>query len=117
MRRGWAFTIIGIAELLALRHVLALVGLNAGLFLLYVAAKRTHPRDRCRPCRGRGRYYHWVYAWMFRLCSNCGGNGRVISWGAARFGSPGIRELAVVEARDRKARRKRSGTFGFPQHR
>jgi hypothetical protein len=117
MRRGRAALIIVIIELIVLHHVVALLVTNLALVLLFWTVARTHPRDRCRTCHGGGRFYHRIFAWRFRLCANCGGNGRVISWSAARFGSPSVRELATTEKLAREKRRARTGTFGFPEHR
>ena len=60
----------------------------------YFASVRLHPRTACRTCKGTGRYYGWIYTWVFRFCHKCLGSGRKIRFGAAQWGTPAMRAQA-----------------------
>jgi hypothetical protein len=57
--------------------VLAVVGWLLSLIL--------HPWRTCSVCKGQPRSYGFFAAKSFRLCSNCGGNGRELRFGARLF--------------------------------
>jgi hypothetical protein len=86
-------------------------GLAIAAFVLligYVISLYLHPRTACRTCKGTGRFYGAVYSWSFRMCPACGGNGRKIRFGAARWGSPRVRtEAAAVRSALQSAQRGR----------
>jgi hypothetical protein len=60
--------------------------------IVAVVVVRTHPRVADRECGGRGRHYSRVLPWHFRMCSRCGGNGRVLS--------SSVRVLGTARQRD-----------------
>jgi hypothetical protein len=62
----------------------------------YAVSIRLHPRIACRKCKGSGRYYGWLYSWVFRFCRDCLGTGRKIRYGAAAWGSPNMRAEAAA---------------------
>lgn len=85
------------------------VGLVVAAFVLaigYIISLYVHPRAACRACKGTGRFYGAIYTWNFRMCHACGGNGRKIRFGAARWGSLRVRtEAAAVRSALQSAER------------
>lgn len=82
----------------------------ASLVLLagYFASLRLHPRTACGKCKGSGRYYGWLYSWVFRFCHKCLGSGRKVRFGAAQWGTPAMRaEAASVKSAVQQAQRGR----------
>jgi hypothetical protein len=77
------------------------------LIVIYLASLRVHPRIRhsgWRSCNGTGEHRGAVFTWTFRRCPGCSG-GRLIRWGAARWGSGPIRTEAARQRESRAAAR------------
>jgi len=109
MRR---FPVVMIAILVlsyALARIPGLIVAALGLFAGYIVTIRFNPRISHRPCRGTGRRTGWIYTWTHHRDRDCGGTGRVIRWGSARFGTQPIRaEATRQEAARRRARGSRA---------
>jgi hypothetical protein len=84
---GFAFG--GIAGL-----IVAAVILGVG----YWVSLRLNPRTGHRSCKGTGRGYGRVYTWTHHRCLDCGGTGRVIRYGASRWGHQAVRDEAARRA-------------------
>ncbi len=88
------------------KDYMQLAGLITVCVVGYVVSIRINGRVAHGPCKGRGRYYGRFFTWRFRLCSGCGGNGRVVARSVRYFGTPRQQqELAAQVAAQRKARR------------
>lgn len=61
---------------------LMIVILLGVLILGYVVSVILHPNKLCPSCKGSPRSYGSIYTKSFRLCSRCGGSGRVRRFGA-----------------------------------
>lgn len=59
-----------------------------GLLIFYRVSLSLHPLRNCWRCRGVGRHYGDVFRYARRLCTNCGGNGRRLRFGARTLGVP-----------------------------
>lgn len=72
----------------------------AAVFLAvgYWVSLRLNPRTRHRSCKGVGRSSGWIYTWTHHRCAGCGGSGRVIRYGASRWGHPAVRDEAARAA-------------------
>jgi hypothetical protein len=70
--------------------------------VFYLVTLRTHPRMAHSRCNGRGRHSHPVFGWLFKMCT-CNG-GRVVRWGARRWGTPAIRQEAAKDAETARQR-------------
>jgi hypothetical protein len=81
-------------------RILGLVLAATGLLIAYLASLRLHPRTRHGRCNGSGEHHGAVFTWVHRKCPGCNG-GRVVRWGAARFGAGHIQAEA---SRARQAR-------------
>lgn len=99
---------MAIAVILVLGYALARIpGLIVAalvLFAGYVGTVRLNPRIPHRPCGGTGRRAGMIYTWVHHRDRDCGGTGRVIRWGSARFGTSAIK----AEAKRQEAARKRA---------
>lgn len=80
-------------------HALGLAAALSVLGVLYLGSVRLSPRTRHARCNGTGQHQGILFTWVHRRCGDCQG-GRVIRWGAARFGSP---EVKAEAARNRAA--------------
>jgi hypothetical protein len=89
----------------ALGGALWLILAGVGLLVLYVLSIRLHPRMLHPRCGGSGRTHDWLFPWVYHRCQGCGGNGRMIRYGAARWGQPHIRQEADTVAKARAATR------------
>jgi hypothetical protein len=78
---------------------------GTGLLGAYLVSVRLHPRFLHPRCGGSGRTHDWLFPWVYHRCQGCGGNGRMIRYGAARWGMPHIRQEADQVARARAAAR------------
>jgi hypothetical protein len=97
---GWWLAWAGHVIIVALA-VVALAG--AWFASLRISPRTAHRGGRCQG----GRIYSLIWRKRFRHDAKCGGRGRVISPGAARFGTPRIRaEAAADKAAAREARRR-----------
>jgi len=67
-------------------HALGLVLAVIGLSVVYVSSLRFHPRMRHRACGGSGEHHSWLFPWVHRKCGGCQG-GRIVRWGARRWGA------------------------------
>jgi hypothetical protein len=65
----------------------------------YWVSLRLNPRVRHRACGGTGRSHGWIYTWSYHRCQDCGGSGRMIRYGAARWGPQSIRDEAEARRR------------------
>jgi hypothetical protein len=102
---GAAVLVAGYA-LLRAGDVILVVLVGLAWFLIWLASLRINPRVAHRSCAG-GRIYGKIFRKRFRLDPVCGGRGRVVSGGAALFGSPKIRaEYRAQRAAAREARRR-----------
>lgn len=66
---------------LTARAMWGAAGVAAGVIAVVVTglvSLRLNPRVACPSCRGASRFYSWLTPWRFRMCSHCGGNGRVL---------------------------------------
>ena len=70
-------------------HALGLVLAGAGCAVVYLSSLRLHPRTRHGRCSGTGEHRSPLFPWVFRKCGRCSG-GRIIRWGAGRWGSPAV---------------------------
>ena len=84
-----SFAVLGAAGLIVAALVLA-VG--------YWVSLRLNPRTTHRSCKGSGRSYGWGYSWAYHRCAGCGGSGRVVRYGAARWGQQTVRDEAARQA-------------------
>ena len=77
-------------------------GILATLILgaVYWASVVLSPRDRHGRCNGTGQLHGRLFRHAFRRCPRCN-SGRVIRWGAARWGLPHVRREAEATARAR----------------
>ncbi len=77
--------------------------------VIYLLSLRVHPRIRHGRCGGTGEHRGAVFTWTHRRCGRCNG-GRLIRWGAGRWGSEPIRNeyRRTAEAR---ATARRNGTW------
>ena len=83
------FVSYGVARLPGLLVASAVLG--AG----YLVSIRLHPRTACRKCKGSGRFYGWLYTWVFRFCRKCLGSGRKVRYGASVLGSASMKDEAA----------------------
>ena len=67
----------------------------AVVFVAYWFSVKLNPRVACGKCDGRGRYPGWLFTWVWHWCHMCGGQGRTIRWGSARWGTPAAKAEAV----------------------
>lgn len=99
---------IALVVILVLSYVLGhIVGLVLAIVVLvagYFASVRLNPRIPHGACGGTGRRAGWIYTWTHHRCRGCGGNGRVLRWGAERFGHPSARAQAARQAQNRRSR-------------
>jgi hypothetical protein len=107
-KRHFPWILLGI--LVAGYAVASIVGLvlaAIGLFIVYLASLRVHPRIRhtgWRGCGGSGEHRGAVFTWTFRKCPGCNG-GRLIRRGAGTWGAQHIRrEHASTKAARARAR-------------
>jgi hypothetical protein len=89
----------------ALGQVPGLIIAAVALGVVYVVSLRRHPRILHRTCSGTGRTHDWLFTWVYRRCRGCGGSGRMIRYGAARWGQTHIRQEASTLATARKTAR------------
>ena len=101
-RVPWAIIVVLIVSY-AFGNVLGLVLAGLGLVVVYLASIRLHPRFLHPKCGGSGRTHDWLFPWVYHRCEGCGGNGRMIRYGAARWGQPHIRQEADSVAKARAA--------------
>ena len=80
-------------------HAAGLAVAVAVLAVLYWSSVRLSPRTRHARCGGTGQKQGVLFSWVHRRCGGCQ-SGRVIRWGAGRFGSP---EVKAEAARNRAA--------------
>jgi hypothetical protein len=97
--------IIVLAASFALGSALGLVLAGAGLIAVYLVNVRLHPRILHPKCGGSGRTHDWLFPWVYHRCKGCGGSGRMIRYGAARWGMPHIRQEADQVTKSRAASR------------
>jgi hypothetical protein len=64
----------------------------------YWGSLRLNPRIAHRSCKGTGRPSGWVYTRTHHRCLGCAGSGRVIRYGASRWGHQSIRDEAARRA-------------------
>lgn len=84
-------------------HAAGLVVAGLVLAVAYAASIRLHPRARhtgFRGCGGTGEHHSALFPWTHRRCGGCA-SGRVIRFGARRWGTAAVRAEA---ARARRAR-------------
>lgn len=96
------FILIGILIVgFALGSLLGLILAAVILFVIYIASLRLHPRTRHRACGGTGEHHSALFPWTHRKCGGCQG-GRVIRWGAGRWGADHIQNehRTTKEARE-----------------
>jgi hypothetical protein len=89
-------------------HWVGLVLALAVTGLGYLFSVRRNPRVICSRCDGEGRYRGWIFRWAWHWCHRCGGNGRQIRWGSARWGTP---------AAQAEAAKNRTAAAGRPRRR
>jgi hypothetical protein len=94
----------------ALGHVAGLIVAALILAVGYWMSVRLNPRIAHRSCRGTGRPAGRIYTWAHHKCAGCGGSGRVIRYGSARWGTQPIRDEAERTASAR-ADAKRAGSW------
>lgn len=81
------FILIGILIVgFALGSLLGLILAAVILFVIYIASLRLHPRTRHRACGGTGEHHSALFPWTHRKCGGCQG-GRIVRWGARRWGA------------------------------
>jgi hypothetical protein len=71
-------------------HLTGLAIAAVGLFAAYLLSLRVHPRMRHGRCNGTGEHRGSIFTWVHRKCPGCQG-GRIIRWGAGRWGAGHIR--------------------------
>jgi hypothetical protein len=112
-KRHFPFILIGILIVsYALGSLLGLILATVGLFVVYLASLRVHPRVRhtgWRSCGGTGEQRGTVFTWTFRKCPGCSG-GRVIRRGAAVWGAPHVKH-EHAEAKQARAGARSNGTW------
>jgi len=81
-------------------RILGLILAAIGLLIAYFLSLRVHPRMRHGSCNGTGEHRGAVFTWVHRKCPGCQG-GRIVRWGAGRWGAEHIRTEA---SRGREAR-------------
>jgi hypothetical protein len=94
---------------LALGHAVGLILALIVLAIGYWISLRLSPRAPHGACGGTGRSHGWVFTSAHHKCAGCGGSGRVIRGGAARFGNAAIRDEATRMASARADAKRRSG--------
>jgi hypothetical protein len=97
-----------IAVVLAARAMWGALGVVLVLLVLGIGGMvslRIHPRHACPLCGGTSRFYSKLFPWRFRLCSHCGGNGRVMARSAALWGTAAQRRELEEAARARAGAR------------
>jgi hypothetical protein len=88
-------------------------GLLLGLTFLtvaYFASLRIHPRIRHNgplgigwfTCRGTGEKHSHLFPWIWHRDKYCRGSGRVVRWGARRWGSQSVKAEAVAAKQGRR---------------
>jgi hypothetical protein len=88
------------------------VGLVLAILLeatVYFISLRLHPRIRHTgilglgwfTCRGTGEKHSHLFRWIWHRDARCGGSGRIIRWGARRWGTDNIRRAEVLAATQR----------------
>jgi hypothetical protein len=104
----WILAIIEVVASFA-GGIVGLVIANVILAVIYLLSLRVHPRIRHGRCAGTGEHRGAVFTWTHRKCGRCNG-GRLIRWGAGRWGSEPIRNeyRKTAEAR---ATARRNGTW------
>ena len=76
-----------------------------GLFVIYLASLRVHPRMRHWRCKGTGEHHGSVFVWTHHKCSGCQG-GRIVRRGAAIWGAGHVRREYARSRAARTAARK-----------
>jgi hypothetical protein len=97
--------VVVLATAFALASFAGLIFAAAGLVVVYLASVRLHPRMLHRKCGGSGRTHDWLFPWVYHRCRGCGGSGRWIRFGAARWGMLHIRQEADAGAKARASAR------------
>jgi hypothetical protein len=97
--------IVVLAAGFAAASAVGLILAGLGLIVLYLVSIRLHPRMLHRRCAGSGRTHDWIFPWVYHRCRGCGGSGRMIRYGSARWGLPHIRQEADSVAKARAAAR------------
>jgi hypothetical protein len=77
--------------------------------IVYFISLRLHPRIRHTgilglgwfTCRGTGESHSRFFPWIFHRDSRCGGSGRIIRWGARRWGPDYVRRAEVLQVTQR----------------
>ena len=78
------------------------------LAVAYFVSVRLHPRIACRTCKGTGKFYGWIFTWVWRNCHKCLGSGRKVRYGASMWGTPTVRaEAEATKAAVKEAPRGR----------
>jgi hypothetical protein len=90
-----------------LGHTVGLILAALGLFVVYLASLRVHPRIRHRACGGTGEHRGSVFTWTHRKCPGCNG-GRLVRRGAAVWGAEHIRNEYKRTKEARKTARQNS---------
>ena len=92
----------------AVLHVLGLILAFVVLAIGYWVSVRLSPRAPHQACGGTGRSHGWVFTSAHHKCAGCGGSGRVIRYGATRWGQPAVRDEAVRTANARASAKRRA---------
>jgi hypothetical protein len=93
---------------LAIGHVLGLILAAIVLGVGYWLSVRLSPRAPHQACGGTGRSHGWIFTSAHHKCAGCGGSGRVIRYGASRWGHPAVRDEAIRMANARAESKRRS---------
>ena len=89
-------------------HAVGVILAIVFLAVVYWASLRFSPRAPHQACGGTGRSHGWVFNSAHHKCAGCGGSGRVIRYGATRWGHPAIRDEAIRMANARAEAKRRS---------
>jgi len=88
-------------------------GLLLAVFLLtvvYFVSLRIHPRIRhngplgigWHTCHGTGEKHSRIFPWIYHKDERCAGTGRVVRWGARRWGSDSVQAEVIRQRQSRR---------------
>lgn len=103
-RRHYPWILITIVLAAFASGILTGVLVSVILIVIYLLSLRVHPRTRHGRCNGTGEHRGVVFTWVHRKCPGCY-SGRIIRWGAGRWGSGHIKREYKIAGQARRAAR------------
>jgi hypothetical protein len=103
-RRHYPWILIAIELIAFASGILTGVLVTVILIAIYLLSLRVHPRMRHGRCNGTGEHRGALFTWTHRKCPDCY-SGRIIRWGAGRWGSGHIKREYKIGQEARRAAR------------